>query len=89
MDARFAVKKEKLTLRELLEEAEPSESKIMRQIEEIGRLEVEVRKVKMRSLLAVRAMLTPEQRDEVKQLRRAQKEKRRGERKNRKMKQRF
>ena len=89
MDARFAVKKEKLGLRELLEEETPSESQIMRQIEEIGRLEVEVHKLKIRSLLAARELLTPEQRVTMKKIRRAQKEKRRGERKHRKMKRQF
>ena len=86
MDARFAVKKEKLTLRELLEEEAPNERQIMSQLEEIGRLEVEARKIKVRSLLAARELLTPEQRLAVKELRRAQKDKRRGDRKHRKMK---
>ncbi len=89
MDARFAVKKAKTAMRDLLEEDTPNESQIMRQIEEIGRLEVNVHKLKVRSLLAARALLTPEQRAAFKKLRRAQKEHRRDKRKHRKMKRQF
>ena len=78
MDARFAVKKAKTAMRDLLEEDTPNESQIMRQIEEIGRLEVNVHKLKVRSLLAA-----------FKKLRRAQKEHRRDKRKHRKMKKQF
>ena len=89
MEARFEVKKAKVALRDLLEEDSPNESAIMRQIEDIGQLEVEVRKLKIRSLLEARELLTPEQRVAFKKLRRTQKEHRREKRKNRKMKHRF
>jgi len=89
MDARFAVKKAKVALRDLLEEDEPNHSQIMEQIEGIGQLEVAAHKLRVSSLLEARELLTPTQRAAFKELRRTQKENRREKRQHRKMKKRF
>lgn len=63
----------KRTLREQLHEARkqmhslldtdsPSESAVMRQVEHIGALRTELRKEQLKTMLGVRALLSPEQR---------------------------
>ncbi|MGH0038395.1 MAG: Spy/CpxP family protein refolding chaperone [Myxococcota bacterium] len=49
-------------MRTLLDQDEPDEDAVMKQAEAIGALETEVQKQRLRTLLAVRAALTPEQR---------------------------
>lgn len=50
-------------MRELLEEAEPSEDAVLQQAGEIGGLQTELEQERLRSLLRIRAELTPEQRE--------------------------
>jgi Spy/CpxP family protein refolding chaperone len=52
-------------LREMLHAEEPDRSAIMSQAEAIGQLETELRKLRLATLLEVRAMLTEEQRSEM------------------------
>jgi Spy/CpxP family protein refolding chaperone len=52
-------------LREMLREEEPDRSAIMSLAEATGELEIELRKLRLATLLEVRAMLTEEQRDEM------------------------
>jgi len=52
-------------LREQLHAEEPDEVAIMAQVEEIGSLMTEEKKRRMRAILAIRKLLTPEQRREL------------------------
>jgi Spy/CpxP family protein refolding chaperone len=53
-------------MRTLLEAESPDEAAIMRQADKIGGLKTEEHKAMLRTLLAVRAELTPEQREKLK-----------------------
>lgn len=53
-------------MRELLEADLPDEAAVMKQVERIGALKMEEHKDMVRTLLAVRAELTPEQRRQLK-----------------------
>jgi Spy/CpxP family protein refolding chaperone len=54
-------------LRALLEQEDPDESAVMEQAEVIGSLQTEARKHGLRTLLAVHALLTPEQRESLRE----------------------
>jgi Spy/CpxP family protein refolding chaperone len=56
-------------MRELLSQEEPDESAVMAQAEAVGELELEERKNRLRATLRIRALLTPEQRRELVQIR--------------------
>ena len=66
MEIKFEIKKLKVTMHDLLDEETPNESQIMRLIEEMGKLEIEVRKTRTRALIKARSYLTPEQRAKFK-----------------------
>ena len=68
MEIKFEVKKLKVTMHDLLDEETPNESQIMRLIEEMGKLETEVRKTRTRALIKARSYLTAEQRAMFKKL---------------------
>jgi len=53
-------------MRELLEAEPPDEAAVMQQVERIGALKTDEHKAMLRTLLAVRAVLTPEQRRQLK-----------------------
>jgi Spy/CpxP family protein refolding chaperone len=57
-------------MRELLSQDEPDEAAVMQQAERIGKLETEMHKHRLSTILAVRALLTPEQRAELTRIRR-------------------
>ena len=63
-------------MRDLLSGEAPEEAAVMRQAEAIGKLETELHKHRLSTLLKIRALLTPEQREELMRVR----EERRGER---------
>ena len=50
---------------ERLNDEAPDEAAVMAQVEEIGRLKTELEKERIRTMLAIRARLTPEQRREL------------------------
>lgn len=52
-------------MRSLLREERPDEEAVMRQAERIGEAETEVRKQRLRTMLRIRKLLTPEQRREL------------------------
>lgn len=52
----------------LLEQAEPDEATVMAHADAVGALETEVRKQRLRTVLQVRALLTPEQRTKLREL---------------------
>jgi len=56
-------------MKALLDQASPDESAVMQQIDRIGAAEVEMHKHRVRTMLAIRALLTPEQRDAMAKLR--------------------
>ena len=68
MEIKFEIKKLKVTMHDLLDEETPNESQIMRLIEEMGKLEIEVRKTRTRALIKARGYLTTEQRAMFKQM---------------------
>jgi Spy/CpxP family protein refolding chaperone len=52
-------------MRELLNQLEPDEAAVLSKADQIGALKTELRKQQLRSMLEIRAMLTPEQRAEL------------------------
>jgi Spy/CpxP family protein refolding chaperone len=56
-------------MRALLSQDEPDEAAVMKQAETIGELETELQKHRLRSVLQIRALLTPEQREELVRIR--------------------
>jgi Spy/CpxP family protein refolding chaperone len=56
-------------LRDLLEQESPNEAAVMKQAEKIGSLETAMHKHRLGALLRVRAVLTPEQREQLTRLR--------------------
>jgi len=52
-------------LRDLLSEGSPDEAAVMQQAELLGAIETETTKHRLRTLLRIRALLTPEQREEM------------------------
>ena len=56
-------------LRTLLEQQRPSETQVMRQADRIGRLQTQLKKLRLRGMLRLRALLTPEQRSKLRTLR--------------------
>lgn len=52
-------------LRELLSADSPDEEAVMRQAERIGAVKTELKKQRLRTMLAIRSLLTPEQRREL------------------------
>lgn len=67
---------ESTKLHEMLEQDKPDQKAILEQVERIGKLKTESQKNMIRTLLAVRAELTPEQRTKLKELRKERMEKR-------------
>jgi Spy/CpxP family protein refolding chaperone len=59
---RDALHGEREKLRALLDQDAPDEEAVMQQVESIGAAETELHKQRLRTMLAVRALLTPEQR---------------------------
>jgi Spy/CpxP family protein refolding chaperone len=82
-DARNAQQKQLHALRDelraLLSVDAPVESEVLAKAEEIGRVETGLEKERLRSMLAIRALLTPAQRSELVEIHRERRERRRGE----------
>jgi len=57
-----------LDLRRLMDADQPDEKKVMGQVDKIGALEIQLKKLHIKTLLSVREMLSPEQRQKLKQL---------------------
>ena len=64
-EVRSQLREAREDLRTLLEQEEPDEAAVMEQAEVIGALRTERRKQGLRTFLAVRALLTPEQRERL------------------------
>ncbi|MBW2493182.1 MAG: Spy/CpxP family protein refolding chaperone [Deltaproteobacteria bacterium] len=56
-------------LKALLDQGAPDESAVMKQIETIGAVEIEMHKHRLGTMLEIRALLTPEQREQMTRLR--------------------
>ena len=56
-------------MKALLSQSSPDEAAVMQRVEEIGAVEVEMHKHRLDTMLAIRALLTPEQREEMTRLR--------------------
>jgi Spy/CpxP family protein refolding chaperone len=72
----------RLDLRELMDSDAPDEAQVMAKIEAIGQIQIEARKLRIGTMLKVRALLTPEQRKTLRKMmaRRMGKKGRRGHR---------
>jgi Spy/CpxP family protein refolding chaperone len=57
-------------LKDLLSEDAPTETAVMAQAEEVGRIETALSKHRLATLLRIRALLTPEQRSQLSEMRR-------------------
>jgi Spy/CpxP family protein refolding chaperone len=66
---RRKIQVEQATLRGLVDADVPDEAAVMAQAEKIGAMSVDQRKAQLRAIIAVRAMLTPEQRAELTKIR--------------------
>lgn len=66
-DLRYRLRKAYGAMRDLLEQETPDEAAVLAQADTLGTLRTEHRKQFLRTLLAVRAQLTPEQRDSLRQ----------------------
>jgi len=64
-DTQNQLRREHETLRTLLEKDAPDEGAVLAEADRIGSLTTELRKQELRTLLAVRAQLTPEQRAQL------------------------
>jgi Spy/CpxP family protein refolding chaperone len=58
----------RLEMRRLMEEEKPDQAKVLKQVEIAGGLETELQKNRIRLLLSVRELLTPEQRRKLQQV---------------------
>jgi len=56
-------------MKALLDQATPDEPAVMQQVDRVGAAEIEMHKHRLATMLAIRALLTPEQRDEMVRLR--------------------
>ena len=65
-------------MRTLLSQDEPDEAAVMQQAETIGKVETEMHKHRLSTLLAIRALLTPEQRAELTRMREEMRGEKRG-----------
>ena len=84
---RARLEEARIELRRLLDDPDPDRGAVMRRVEQVGDLQVTMRKNKLGLFLDVRALLTPEQvrklktmRHELREQRRSRREGRRGER---------
>lgn len=72
---REASQREREVLRELLAADTPNTDAVMEQIDVLGSLRTSLRKERLRSWLEVRALLTPEQRQQLREMRSERREK--------------
>ncbi len=56
-------------MRDLLEQSEPDEAEVMRKVDAIGEAETAMHRYRLATMLEIRALLTPEQREAMTQLR--------------------
>lgn len=68
-DLRRELREARDRLHELLSASEPDEAQVMEQVEAIGQLETRLHQARVRALLQIRALLTPEQRAELERIR--------------------
>ena len=68
-ETRASLKQARTELRGLLEQDSPDEAAVMQHAERLGALRTEVRKNRLRAMLQIRALLTPEQRQALTALR--------------------
>ncbi len=65
IDLRAEVQRQRLALRQLLEDERPDVKKVLKQVEAVGSAETSIRKNRVQLILAVRDLLTPEQRQKL------------------------
>jgi Spy/CpxP family protein refolding chaperone len=68
IDLKARLELEKLELRRALDDDNHAKADVMKRIEEVGRLETELRKHQIGLMIDVRAMLTPDQRDALRKM---------------------
>ena len=70
VDLKYELEKARNTLRDLLEEDSPRESAVMSQAEKVGGLQTRLRKARLRTMLQINKLLTPEQRIKFREFKR-------------------
>lgn len=78
IDLKARLELAKLDLRRALDDDETAKAEVMKRIDDVGRLETELRKHQVGLMIDVRAMLTPEQREALRKMTRRGKRGRRG-----------
>jgi Spy/CpxP family protein refolding chaperone len=66
---RQQLRQEKRKLRELLKQDAPAEAAVLAQADALGRLKLKLKKLRLKTILRVRQLLTPQQRKALQQLR--------------------
>ena len=62
VDLKYQLNKARNALRDLLEEDSPAEASVMSQADKIGALQMKLRKARLRKMLQINKLLTPDQR---------------------------
>lgn len=78
IDLKARLELAKLDLRRALDDDETAKAEVMKRIDDVGRLETELRKHQVGLMIDVRAMLTPDQREALRKMTRRGKRGRRG-----------
>jgi Spy/CpxP family protein refolding chaperone len=65
VELKYRLESARLELQRLLEVAQPDKKAVFEKLEQIGRLEVELRKNRLGLMLDIRALMTPEQWEKV------------------------
>lgn len=78
LELRFKLDKARNTLKDLLDADAPGESSVMAQVETAGALKTQLKKARLRTMLKIKALLTPEQRKKFRELKRKKRAKRKG-----------
>lgn len=86
LELKFKVEKAKNRLKDFLQEENPRESAVMDAADDVGELETAMRKSRLRTMLKINALLTPEQRSKFRKLQRERKQQKREKKKMRRHK---
>ena len=73
LELKFKVEKARNRLKDLLQEDNPRESAVMDAADDVGELETAMRKSRLRTMLKINSLLTPEQRTNFRKLQRQRK----------------
>ena len=75
VEIKYKVEKAKNRLKDLLQEDNPRESAVMDAADDVGELETEMRKSRLRTMLKINSLLSPDQRATFRKMQRERKQK--------------